>query len=140
MTRPLAKTRLQEAITHALGSDARTASTARDLAYLRRILCLISQEKRYLLTMFLKDRNEFLTDYEIAEGIRDARSNVARNLHVLLSEGVVMVKRDPETRIARFRINSGVMNDLAQVFQMGQPCSQSGISRKDQQEAPSSGP
>jgi hypothetical protein len=121
MTRPLAKRRLQDAIAQALGSNAPSPSDARDLAHLRRVLSVITQEKRYLLTLYLKERDEFLTDYEIAEGIRDARSNVARNLHVLLSEGVVTVKRDPETRIARFRIQADLMNDLARLFDMAAP-------------------
>lgn len=116
-SRPLAARRLQEAIARALGPNAQ--SVPNDVAGLRRTLSVIVQEKRYALVMFLKHRDAFLTDYEIAEGLRDARSNVARNLHVLLTERVVIARRDPETRIVRFRINPQLMDQLAELFHMG---------------------
>lgn len=116
-TRPLASRRLEQAITVALGSGTRSRS--REIADLRRVLAVIAQEKRYLLFLFLKRRNEYLTDYEIAEGIRDVRSNVAKNLHAFLVERVVTVERDPETRIARFRINESLVDSLAELFQVG---------------------
>lgn len=113
-TRPLAKRRLEEAITRALNlPDPQAAANCADL---RRILALISQEKRFLLFMFLMHREELLTDYEIADAIRDQRSNVVRNIHAFISEGLLMVRRDPTTGIVRFRVNREIAGRLSQLF------------------------
>lgn len=115
-SRPLANRRLEEAIAVALGSGTQSSSDV--FAGFRRALAVIAQERRYLLFLFMKRRNEYLTDYEIAEGTRDTRSNVAKNLHIFLVERVVTVKRDPETRIARFRINESMVTGLAELFRV----------------------
>ena len=113
---PLANKRLQEAIAAALGPDARFGRA--DPTTLRRVLCSVTQEKRFIVLMFMKQSDAWLTDYEIADGVRDLRANVKRNLYVLLAERVVLAKRDSATGIVRFRINRDVMEQLAGVFSM----------------------
>jgi hypothetical protein len=80
------------------------------------LLRLLGQEKRFLLFLFLKDQNEFLTHYEIAAAIRDQRSNVIRNLYAFIAEGLVIARRDEETRITSFRINGEVLERLSELF------------------------
>jgi hypothetical protein len=62
-TRPLAKRRLEQAIERFLIGSAPERS-APAVANLRRVLALISQEKRFLLFLFLREQTRFLTDYE----------------------------------------------------------------------------
>jgi hypothetical protein len=114
-TRPLAKKRLEHAIERILGSSA-LGTSAVDLVNLRRIVALLGQEKRFLLFLFLKDQNEFLTHYEMAAAIRDQRSNVIRNLYAFIAEGLVIARRDEETRIPSFRINGEVLERLSELF------------------------
>ena len=78
---------------HAFASTPAGAS-APAVANLRRVLALIRQEKRFLLFLFLREQTRFLTDYEIASAIKDQRSNVVRNLHAFVAEGLVTPRRD----------------------------------------------
>src|SRR5215211_2225376 len=107
-TRPLAKRRLEQAIERVLMGFPPERS-ARAVANLRRVLALISQEKRFLLFLFLREQTRFLTDYEIASAIKDQRSNVVRNLHAFVAEGLVTPRRDPDTKIPSFRMDPRVL-------------------------------
>jgi hypothetical protein len=114
-TRPLAKRRLEQAIERSLVGPAPKRS-APAVAKLRRVLALISQEKRFLLFLFLREQTEFLTDYEIAFAIKDQRSNVVRNLHAFVTEGLVTPRRDPDTKIPSFRMDARLLEDLSDLF------------------------
>ena len=114
-TRPLAKRRLEQAIDRILVGPASKRS-APAVANLRRILALIGQEKRFLLFLFLREQTHFLTDYEIAFAIKDQRSNVVRNLHAFVAEGLVTPRRDPDTKIPSFRMDARVLEELSDLF------------------------
>src|SRR5262245_52564620 len=101
-SRPLARRRLEAAIEKVLGaSEAESVS----LYGLRTKLSVLSQEKRFLLFLFLMNEEGCFTSQEIAVAIRDQRSNVIRNLNVLLSERIVIAERDAASGVVRFAIN-----------------------------------
>jgi hypothetical protein len=114
-TRPLAKRRLEQAIERFLIGPAPERS-APAVANLRRVLALISQEKRFVLFLFLREQTGFLTDYEIATAIKDRRSNVLRNLHAFVAEGLVVPRRDPDTKIPSFRLDPRILERLSDLF------------------------
>jgi hypothetical protein len=114
-TRPIAQKRLDRALEEILanGADRPQDFTFSDL---RRKLDLISQEKRFMLVLYLMRERHPLTDYEIATGIRDHRSNVVRNLHALVSEYIVLASRDEVTGIVRYEINRRTMSALSDLL------------------------
>jgi hypothetical protein len=108
-SRPLAKRRLEAAIERALGtSEAESFS----LYELRTKLSVLTQEKRFLLFLFLMKREGYFSSQEIAESIQDQHSNVVRNLSALLTERIVIARRDAATGIGRFAINRPLLNRL----------------------------
>jgi hypothetical protein len=112
-SRPLAKRRLEAAIEKALGaSEAESFS----LYGLRTKLSLLSQEKRFLLFLFLMRREGYFSSQELAEAIQDQHSNVVRNLSALLSEHIALAKRDAVTGIVRFGINRPLLMRLSRFF------------------------
>jgi hypothetical protein len=100
-SRPLAKRRLEAAIERALGS---TEAESFSLYGLRTKLSVLTQEKRFLLFLFLMKQEGYLSSQELADAVRDQHSNVLRNLNALLSERIVIADRDPTTGIVRFAI------------------------------------
>ena len=114
-SRPLARKRLDRALEEILATGP---EQPREFAFseLRRKLALISQEKRFILILYLMQESAPLTDYEIATAIRDRRSNVVRNLYALVSEHIVLPSRDPTTGIVRYRIDSGTMRALSELL------------------------
>jgi hypothetical protein len=114
-SRPLARKRLDRALEEILvtGSDER-----RDLAFsdLRRKLALISQEKRFILVMYLMRETAPATDYDIATAIRDRRSNVVRNLYALVAEHIVVPSREDTTGTVHYKINRRTMDALSELL------------------------
>jgi hypothetical protein len=119
-SRPIAQKRLDRALEEILasGPDQRQHFAYSDL---RRKLNVIAQEKRFMLVLYLMREIEARTDYEIATGVRDQRSNVVRNLHALVSEYIVTPRRDEVTGIVRYRINHRTMNDLSELLRAEVP-------------------
>lgn len=112
-SRPLAKRRLEHALEKSIGvSEAESLS----LNTLRRKLGVLSQEKRFLMFLFLMRREGYFTSQDIALGIEDIHSNVQRNLHALLKEGLVLAHRDAASGIARFSINRPMLEEIAAFF------------------------
>jgi hypothetical protein len=114
-SRPIAQKRLDRALEVILSGSA---DQPREFAFsdLRRKLDLISQEKRFMLVMYLLRETSSCTDYEIATAVRDQRSNVVRNLHVLVSERIVLPSRDETTGIVRYQINRRMMDALSELL------------------------
>jgi hypothetical protein len=115
-SRPLAKRRLEAAIERALGS---TEAESFSLYGLRTKLSVLTQEKRFLLFLFLMKQEGYLSSQELADAVRDQHSNVLRNLNALLSERIVIADRDPTTGIVRFAINRSFLNRLSHFFAAG---------------------
>lgn len=114
-SRPIAQKRLDRALEEILVSGA---EQPRRFAYsdLRRKLDLISQEKRFMLVLYLMREIEARTDFEIATGVRDQWSNVVRNLHALVSEAIVTPSSDEVTGIVRSEIGRATMNALSELL------------------------
>jgi hypothetical protein len=119
-SRPVAQKRLDRALEEILTSGP---DRPRQFAYsdLRRKLNVIAQEKRFMLVLYLMCEIEARTDYEIATGVRDQRSNVVRNLHALVSEYIVTPRRDEVTGIIRYKINHRTMNALSELLRVEVP-------------------
>ena len=117
-TRPIALKRLDRALSEVLSEEYRQDDTF-SYSELRRKLELISQEKRFLLVMYLLHEPSSRTAYEIAEAIKDHKTNVIRNLHVLVSERLALPSRDETTRIVRFCINHDLMQRLSDLLKPG---------------------
>lgn len=113
-TRPLAKRRLLQAVEAALGNDDPVVSLG--IAEIQRKLAALAQEKRFLTFAFLMHATGHLTSQEIATAIRDQHSNVMRNLHVLVAERLVAVRRDAETGIYQYAANGDMVRQLAAFF------------------------
>jgi hypothetical protein len=112
-SRPLAKRRLEVAIERTLGaSEAESFS----LYELRTKLSVLTQEKRFLLFLFLMQREGYFSSQELATAIQDQHGNVIRNLNALLSERIIIADRDPATGIVRFAINRSLLNRLSRFF------------------------
>ena len=114
-TRPIALKRLDRALSEVLSEEYRPDDTF-SYSELRRKLELISQEKRFLLVIYLLHEPSSRTAYEIAEAIKDHKNNVIRNLHVLVSERLALPSRDETTGIVRFRINPDLMQILSELL------------------------
>lgn len=119
VTRPLAQTRLQRAVERALGENGVKGETGLDTSAIRQRISVVSQEKRFLLLVFLMKHDKLLTSQEIAEGISDSHYNVVRNLHVFVSEKLVLPKRDEVTRIVRYRVNREALSEISRFFAFG---------------------
>jgi hypothetical protein len=118
-TRPIALKRLDRALSEVLSEECRPDDTF-SYSELRRKLELISQEKRFILVMYLLQEPSSRTAYEIAEAIKDHKNNVIRNLHVLVSERLALPSRDETTGIIRFRINQDLMQRLSELLKPAQ--------------------
>jgi hypothetical protein len=75
--------------------------------------------------MYLMEDTLPRTEYELAEATSDLKSNVIRNLHVLVSEGVVLPNRDEVTHIVRYSINRDLLGALSDLFRCELPPRQS---------------
>jgi predicted transcriptional regulator len=69
-----------------------------------------------MLVLYLMRERQPLTDYEIATGVRDQRSNTVRNLYALVSEGIILASRDKVTGIVRYEINRRTMSALSDLL------------------------
>jgi hypothetical protein len=114
-SRPLARKRLDRTLEKMLSSN-REQLVGYAFSDLRRKLAVISGERRFILVMFLMENNLPRTEYELAEATNDLKSNVIRNLHALVSEGIVVPIRDEVTRIVRYSINRDLLRALSTLF------------------------
>jgi hypothetical protein len=117
-SRPIARKRLDAALEKILSGGA-DHSGCYPLSDLRRKLAMISQERRFMLVMVLMQQTLPQTEYELAEATRDLKSNVIRNLHVLVAEGIAIPTRDEATHIVRYRINNDLLKALSDLFGRG---------------------
>jgi hypothetical protein len=116
-SRPLAKRRLENAIERALGESEAESFSLYDL---RTKLSVLTQEKRFLLFLFLMRHEKYFSSQELAGAIQDQHSNVVRNLNALLSERIATADRDAATGIVRFAINRSLLNRLSRFFATGE--------------------
>ena len=116
-SRPLARKRLDRALEEILVTGS---GQPRDVAFsdLRRKLSLISQERRFILVMYLMRETAPATDYDIATAIRDRRSNVVRNLYALVAEHIVVPSREDTTGIVHYKINRRTMDVLSELLHL----------------------
>jgi uridine kinase len=117
-SRPVARKRLDAALEKIL-SDGADHPGRYALSDLRRKLAVIAQERRFMLVLFLMQQTLPRPEYELAEATRDLKSNVVRNLHVLVAEGIVIPTRDETTRIVRYSINRDLLKELSDLFRRG---------------------
>ena len=114
-TRPLAKKRLDQALERILQSghaDPRTYSYSE----LRKKLSVISQERRFILFLYLKKNRAPHTADELAEATEDLKSNVIKNMHAFVSEGIVHPTRNKATGVVRYTINEELLQVLSDLF------------------------
>ena len=72
-----------------------------------------------MLVMFLMQQTSPRTEYDLAEATSDLKSNVIRNLHVLVAEGIAVPSRDEATRIVRYSINQDLLKAFSALFGRG---------------------
>ncbi|QRM34370.1 hypothetical protein [Microvirga sp. VF16] len=117
-SRPLAKKRLDKALERILQSgepDPRTYG----YSDLRKKLSIISQERRFMLFLYMKQNRIPHTADELAEATEDLKSTVIKNLHVFVAEGIVHPARNATTGVVRYTINEELLRVLSDLFQTG---------------------
>jgi hypothetical protein len=116
-SRPIARKRLDRLLEQVLPwSSGLAQEDSFAFSDLRRKLDLIAQERRFVPVMYLLRKASSRTDYEVAEAIRDLKSNVVCNLHALVALRVVLPSRNETTGIIRYRINREVMDALSDLL------------------------
>lgn len=117
-SRPLAKKRLDKALERILQSGE-PDPRAYGYSELRKKLSIISQERRFMLFLYMKQNRVPHTAYELAEATEDLKSTVIKNLHVFVSEGIVHPTRNATTGVVRYTINEELLRALSDLFQTG---------------------
>jgi hypothetical protein len=69
-----------------------------------------------MLFLYLKQNRALHTADELAEATEDLKSNVIKNMHVFVSEGIVRTTRNNTTGVVRYTINEELLQVLCDLF------------------------
>lgn len=116
-SRPRVGRRLVQSIERRLGADPSLSLT---LAQLRKKLSILTQEKRFLIFLFLMSNGtrSFSAD-QLTTALHERRGNIVRNLHMLVAENIVLLRQE-ETSV-HFSINRKLVFWLSEVFSLHVP-------------------
>lgn len=69
-----------------------------------------------MLFLYLKQNRAPHTADELAEATEDLKSNVIKNMHVFVSEGIARPTRNKATGVVRYTINEELLQVLSDLF------------------------